>query len=490
MKRIITFLLFLLISGITVAQGTFTCGDPIKDGDDNSYETMQIGDYCWTKTNLRTKTYSNGESIAKAMIYSSGFHPDTNDNVNTFGRLYTWYSAVNLPEGSTATPPLDYYGYVQGICPTNWHIPTPDEMSILNAYSAEELRSTDYWLQPNSNTNSSGFGSLPAGYYNSSINRFDGLLGATGYWTDGNNSNVFTIVAHESPQLASFNLVYHCDIPENNKSDNNYDAMSVRCVRKYCPVPAGDAQSCPGTPIVADHEGNEYETVQIGTQCWTKTNMRCKTSPNGYLKEGKNLANEYIYSYYEPLYYDNADSHIPFEIRGLHYNWSAVVDSTFTTLDTGNYVNRRGICPEGWHVPTTQEWSLLVDYTGNLCSYSCGNNILAVGKALAHKEYWNEYTGDNFKGDCFSGKNPENNNNSGFSAVPAGYFDGTQFRANGTGCDMWTASVRPTLHNYQGEQLPTYAWDRSLTDFNHIGVENQNGERRSFGQTIRCIKNS
>ena len=41
-----------------------------------------------------------------------------------------------------------------------------------------------------------------------------------------------------------------------------------------------DGQPCPGTPTVTDHEGNVYNTVQIGNQCWTKENLRTTTSPS------------------------------------------------------------------------------------------------------------------------------------------------------------------------------------------------------------------
>ena len=39
---------------------------------------------------------------------------------------------------------------------------------------------------------------------------------------------------------------------------------------------------CPSAPVVRDHEGNVYRTVQIGAQCWMAENMRCTTSPSGH----------------------------------------------------------------------------------------------------------------------------------------------------------------------------------------------------------------
>ena len=45
--------------------------------------------------------------------------------------------------------------------------------------------------------------------------------------------------------------------------------------------PAGDAQACPGLSTVTDYDGNVYNTVKIGTQCWMKQNLRTKHYANG-----------------------------------------------------------------------------------------------------------------------------------------------------------------------------------------------------------------
>ena len=60
------------------------------------------------------------------------------------------------------------------------------------------------------------------------------------------------------------------------------------------------ADTCPNAPTVTDHEGNVYNTVQIGNQCWTRENMRCKTLP----KTGEALQSPYSnYSNYTPYFY-------------------------------------------------------------------------------------------------------------------------------------------------------------------------------------------
>lgn len=220
-KKMFVFLSVLLLSSVVMAQGTFTCGSPVSDGDGNTYETVKIGSLCWMKSNMKTKTCADGSSVAKAMVYESSASPDTNYNLATFGRLYTWYSAVNVPENS-AELPARVEGYVQGICPEEWHIPTVGEFNELNRNSAEDLRSTEYWLQPNSNTNATGFTALPSGLYNGAIDRFERLFGAYFFWSDSSvSSSQWALVC---------SIDYSCDRGGVERRSKN-DGFSVRCVR-------------------------------------------------------------------------------------------------------------------------------------------------------------------------------------------------------------------------------------------------------------------
>ncbi|MFM7030961.1 MAG: hypothetical protein ACKOX4_00400, partial [Bacteroidota bacterium] len=44
---------------------------------------------------------------------------------------------------------------------------------------------------------------------------------------------------------------------------------------------AAGPQPCPGTPTVTDVDNNTYNTVQIGTQCWTQSNLKVSKYRNG-----------------------------------------------------------------------------------------------------------------------------------------------------------------------------------------------------------------
>ena len=142
-----------------------------------------------------------------------------------------------------------------------------------------------------------------------------------------------------------------------------------------------DAKSCTSTPVVTDHEGNVYATVQIGDQCWMRENLRTTTSP----KTGTNLVNtaqktnpSASASYGSKVahwYMNNPTTYAP-KGYGLLYNWCAAMDTANSTdymevptpstpNGNNNYFNvtvsgnHRGICPAGWHLPSYSEWNTL-----------------------------------------------------------------------------------------------------------------------------------
>ena len=202
-----------------------SCGELVYDANNHEYNTVAVAGYCWTQTNLRATQYADGfgTEIAKALVYTSASYPDATANEETYGRLYTWYSAVNVPENSTTSPTTDADGYVQGICPTGWHIPTTTEIAALKALNAEDTRSTELWVQPNNNNNSTGFTALPAGTFNAEINRFEGMLSRTDFWSDHSGL---------AATANAISLQYYCDSPiiSTNRAS---DAWSVRCVKNH-----------------------------------------------------------------------------------------------------------------------------------------------------------------------------------------------------------------------------------------------------------------
>ena len=428
------------------------CPDAV-DCEGNVYKGVRIGCDCWTQRNLESTQYSAGGTcvgdIPCAYEYESDRYPDAVANVATFGRLYCFEAAIGDSSDNG-------YGHIQGICPEGWYLPTPEKYSALYALGASALKSPNYWVD-GGGSNSTEFTWLPAGRWNGEANRFEGLMSEGYFWATentGGNVTAKTILVR-----------YECDETTITETSTG-NGYSVRCIKEKgnsnptntsC-APA-DAQPCPGTYTVLDHEGNKYNTVQIGNQCWTKENMRCKTSPNGYLTEGGMNT-----SVLKPYYYDkNNSSTIPFEEMGLFYNWAGAVDAIFTSDQQVAFANRRGICPEGWHVPSDDEWTVLENYLKNSDCYACGDDENQIAKALASDKYW-----DSDNGNCTVGEDISSNNTTGFSLLPFGHY-------------MWVWSSTSSETNK--------AYDRSIGK--SYSVVNRNSQNKGNNTSVvRCLRDN
>lgn len=197
-------------------------GFMVEDGDGNVYETVRVGADCWLKGNVRATHYAGtGDTIPVASIFRADLYPDTMANLQDYGRLYSWYSAVGLPEDSIGLPPANAAGEVQGVCPVGWHIPTVAELSALQRYDGAELKAVgDLWMGEVPN-DTSHWSVVPGGLYNSTLNRYEGLRTSARLWLSDD----------ASPTMAnSAFLRYVCSELEIN-SLNKTDGCSVRCVK-------------------------------------------------------------------------------------------------------------------------------------------------------------------------------------------------------------------------------------------------------------------
>ncbi|MFM7033549.1 MAG: fibrobacter succinogenes major paralogous domain-containing protein, partial [Bacteroidota bacterium] len=119
--------------------------------------------------------------------------------------------------------------------------------------------------------------------------------------------------------------------------------------KTFTPAPG---QPCPGPGVsmVTDIDGNVYQGIQIGTQCWTQSNLKVSKYRNGdNIPTGlSNSAWENTTSGAYAIYDNNS---VNDGLYGKLYNHYAVTDS-------------RGLCPTGWHVPTDAEWTTLENQLG------------------------------------------------------------------------------------------------------------------------------
>lgn len=195
-KSFLMTIAILIIAMSSVAQVTGSFTDS-RDG--KVYKTVTIGTQTWMAENLANK--------AKSGCWA--YNNDQN-NVKTYGYLYTWETAKKS-------------------CPAGWHLATKDEWSVLSSYlggeeiAAEKLKEagTTHWLKPvSAATNESGFTCLPGGFRNDKGEFYNlGLM--CFYWcsTDENTEKAHHILIFSHTKGITISY-----IEKNN-------GFSVRCVK-------------------------------------------------------------------------------------------------------------------------------------------------------------------------------------------------------------------------------------------------------------------
>jgi len=159
------------------------------DIDGNNYPIVIIGAQTWMAENLKVTHYFEGTAIPLVEDNSTWkehsitdkaycYYDNNSANGDIYGAIYTWAAAMNGASSSSANP-----SGVQGVCPTDWHLPSDTEWQELEMYlglsqgaaSEEDWRGTDegdklketgttHWDSPNTGaTNESGFTALPGG---------------------------------------------------------------------------------------------------------------------------------------------------------------------------------------------------------------------------------------------------------------------------------------------------------------------------------------
>ena len=212
--------------------------------------------------------------------------------------------------------------------------------------------------------------------------------------------------------------------------------------------------SC-GDPL--EYQGYDYETVQIGEQCWFAENLRAENYRNGDVipvglsdEEWSSTTSGAMAAYGEgssacysySLDGDACDESWSLDEYGGLYNWYSVVDA-------------RGLCPSGWYVASDGEWTALTEHLGG---------SIVAGYQMKTTYGWS------------NGGN--GSNSSGFSGLPGGFRDSSgYFSFAGNYGNMWSSST-------SGSD----AWYRYLYDY-HDDIFRSNYDPRS-GFSIRCLKDS
>lgn len=183
------------------------------DFETNRYPTVRINCDCWMAENLTSTLDRNGDPIP-SYIYQTKLYSDTAANLAKYGRLY---DGITASKGGAQ----DAEGRVPGICPDGWVLPTYAQYEALIPFGSDALRQINEWMYDHSATNSTGFSSLPAGYYFATGQYFTLLMGDTYFWTSDCYQGTGK-VAH---------IRYSCPVLQL-ETMSSLNAVSVRCVKK------------------------------------------------------------------------------------------------------------------------------------------------------------------------------------------------------------------------------------------------------------------
>jgi len=160
-----------------------------------------------------------------------------------------------------------------------------------------------------------------------------------------------------------------------------------------------------------------YQFVHIGDQIWMSENLRYLPSVVGPAIGSTTVPYYYVYGY-EGTDVNQAKETTNFNTYGVLYNWPAIMAGSSSS--STNPSNIRGICPDGWHLPSEAEWVELETYlSGNGYNYdeTSGGSGDKIAKSMAAENGWRT-AGES--GTLGSTQYVTQRNYSGFSALPSG----------------------------------------------------------------------
>ena len=218
------------------------------------------------------------------------------------------------------------------------------------------------------------------------------------------------------------------------------------------PVVADTAKFVDASAVVKDsmtdlRDGQVYPTVKIGTLNWMAKNLNY-----AYGADADSLS----------FCYENDADYC--EKYGRLYMWAAAMDSAALFGDEGKGCGNgvvceadgskkvRGICPEGWHLPSIEEWRTF--------DFALGHDLAATKDTSWKASYSNDKDGT----DAYS-----------FSALPAGQKSGTSFSGEKSYSLWWTA-----------EEDGIYSANAWYIESLHLKIQTAVKSKKAY--SVRCIE--
>ena len=218
--------------------------------------------------------------------------------------------------------------------------------------------------------------------------------------------------------------------------------------------------SC-GSVLVDSRDGQPYNTIQIGSNCWMAENLNF----GSMIDVNINASNNGIV---EKYCYDNNSNNC--NSYGGLYQWHEMM--AYSTS-----VGTQGICPTGWHIPTNAEWADLECNSDS--QFPCGSSE------------WT-YTGLNCKGYDVSEQLREGGGGfelklSGFRKTDKKFYYGGG--ANNSGGYYWISERYPNNSNGRYRLYDNFQCDCQTENLPYCNVNKRKNYylSTSSGMSVRCV---
>ena len=262
-------------------------------------------------------------------------------------------------------------------------------------------------------------------------------------------------------------LVETSSSSEKSSSSDGSSSSSAQSSSSSVASSAASSSSVLGT-MTDERDGQTYKTVKIGTQTWMAENLNYAYTGVPYRYERDN---EVYTSDSTSWCYNNVPANCT--KYGRFYTWAAAMDSVgeWSTNDKGCGFDVvcsptypvRGVCPEGWHLPTVAEFKALFTAVGG--TQDAKNEVLwnNVGKMLKSISGWKS-SGNGT--DAYA-----------FSALPAGIkYNDRNFSFEGYLAYFWSSTEYDSYNAY-------YMYLDGNDDDVYLGNRYKN-----YGFSVRCVK--
>lgn len=353
----------VMLFALLVSQSAWAVVEKMPDlkdpRDGRVYKTVQIGEQRWFAENLRFK------------VKGSYCYDNKDYNCETYGRLYNWAMARMLVDfyNNVSIKKIKQINRIHDICPMGWHIPSNKEWKTMKAFVGKKgisdgvgisLKSTEKWakeMRIPEGKDEFGFNALPAGerYF---IGEYMDLGSSAQFWASNEYDNGGAFFWRLTYDSRTLDRVY----------ESKENGVSVRCVEdrlyeiKEPPSPVPHV-----VPKVVEVQGRSIQTVHIGDQVWMANNLDVKV-PGSFCFENKP---------------ENCEKY------GRLYPWHVVVKlgeeyARTVARDSISKVKPRGVCPNGWHVPTALDFYRMDSFLKDI------DNSIGVGTNLKSRTGWIE----------------------------------------------------------------------------------------------------